>query len=190
MVSGNLGSFWAFLKTVFGLGRAKGASEASERSSLVLPLGFHGPLCMHCSAAVWCFSLLAAAALGASAAAGLVAPCWNFWPLAVACFNNFQQCSRFPFLAKTGLIETPRGEHRRPPTLGASVIEFLFWQAFGRSCVLGVFGFLGNLGIVSVNNHFEETKPKAVQMIEKSSPEPSKIEAGGLQNRAWSPPRR
>ena len=67
-----------------------------ERSSLMLPLGFH------CSAAVWCFSLLAAAALGASAAAGLVAPCWKFWSLAVACFSNIQKCSRFPFLAKTG----------------------------------------------------------------------------------------
>ena len=75
-----------------------------ERSSLVLPLGFHGPLCMHCSAAVWYFSLLAAAALGASASAGLVAPCWKFWSLAVACFNNFQKCSRFPFLAKTGFF--------------------------------------------------------------------------------------
>ena len=62
---GDLGSFWALLRTVFGLGRAKRASEASKRSSLVLPLGFHGPLCMHCSAAVWYFSLLAAAALGA-----------------------------------------------------------------------------------------------------------------------------
>ena len=80
-----------------GLGRAKRASEASERSSLMLPLGFHGPLCMHCSAAVWCFSLLAAAALGASASAGLVPPCWKFWSLAVACFNNLQKCSRFPF---------------------------------------------------------------------------------------------
>ena len=88
-------------------------------------------------------------------------------------------------------IETPPGGvHRRPPTLGASVIEFLFWQVFGRSCVLGVFGFLGNLGIVSANNHFEETKPKANDKIETSSPETSKIEAGGLQNRAWSPPRR
>ena len=66
----------------------KGLNKWGERSSLVLPLGFHGPLCMHCSAAVWCFSLLAAAALGASAAAGLVAPCWNFWSLAVACFNS------------------------------------------------------------------------------------------------------
>ena len=73
-----------------------------ERSSLVLPLGFRDPLCMHCSAAVWCFSPLAAAALLASAAAGLVAPCWNFWYLAIACFYNVQQCSRFPFLAKTG----------------------------------------------------------------------------------------
>ena len=81
-VSGSMGQFSRVLTS--------GASEASERSSLVLPLGFHGPLCMHCSAAVWCFSLLAAAALGASAAAGLVAPCWNFWSLAVACFNNFQ----------------------------------------------------------------------------------------------------
>ena len=28
-------------------------------------------------------------------------------------------------------IETPPGgEHRRPPTLGAFVIEVLFWQAF------------------------------------------------------------
>ena len=86
------------------MGRAKRASEARERSSLMLPLGFHGPLCMHCSAAVWCFSLLAAAALGASAAAGLVAPCWKFWSFAVACFSNFQQCSRFPFLAKTGFF--------------------------------------------------------------------------------------
>ena len=75
-----------------------------ERSSLVLPLGFHGPLCMLCSAAVWYFSLLAAAALGASASADLVAPCWNFWSLAVACFNNFRKCSRFPFLAKTGFF--------------------------------------------------------------------------------------
>ena len=64
-----------------------------ERSSLVLPLGFHGPLCMHCSAAVWYFSLLAAAALGASAAAGLVAPCWKFWSLAVACFNKWGERS-------------------------------------------------------------------------------------------------
>ena len=80
----------------------KGLNKRGERSSLVLPLGFHGPLCMHCSAAVWYFSLLAAAALGASASAGLVAPCWKFWSLAVASFNNFQQCSRFPFLAKTG----------------------------------------------------------------------------------------
>ena len=71
----------------------KGLNTWGERSSLVLPLGFHGPLFMHCSAAVWCFSLetlLAAAPLGASAAAGIVAPCWNFWSLAVACFNNFQ----------------------------------------------------------------------------------------------------
>ena len=64
-----------------------------ERSSLVLPLGFHGPLCMHCSAAVWYFSLLAAAALGASASAGLVAPCWKFWSLAVACFNKWGERS-------------------------------------------------------------------------------------------------
>ena len=85
-----------------GLGRAKRASVASERSSLVLPLGFHGPSCMHCSAAVWYFSLLAAAALDASASAGLVASCWKFWPFAVACFNNCQKCSGFPFLAKTG----------------------------------------------------------------------------------------
>ena len=48
---------------------------------------------MHCSAAVWCFSLLAAAALGASAAAGLVAPCWKFWSLAVACFNKWGERS-------------------------------------------------------------------------------------------------
>ena len=55
-----------------------------ERSSLVLPLGFHGPSCMHCSAAVWYLSLLAAAAaaaLDASASAGLVACCWKFDPL-------------------------------------------------------------------------------------------------------------
>ena len=79
-----------------------------ERSSLVLPLGFHGPLCMHCSAAVWYFSLLAAAAaLGASASAGLVAPCWKFWSIAVACFNIFLKCSRFPFLAKTGFFGSP-----------------------------------------------------------------------------------
>ena len=86
------------------MGRAKRASEARERSSLMLPLGFHGPLCMHCSAAVWCFSLLTASASGASAAAGLVASCWKFWSLAVAWANNFQQCSRFPFLAKTNFF--------------------------------------------------------------------------------------
>ena len=82
-----------------GLGRAKLSGASS---------GFRGAWAsfMHCSAAVWCFSLLAAAALGASAAAGLVAPCWNFWSLALACFNHFQQCSRFPFLAKTGSVST------------------------------------------------------------------------------------
>ena len=65
-----------------------------ERSSLALPFG-EGTWAsfMHCSAAVWCFSLLAAAALGASAAAGLVAPCWNFWSLAVACFNKLSRAS-------------------------------------------------------------------------------------------------
>ena len=84
--------FWSLAVACFNKwgGRSERASEARERSSLTLPLGFHGPLCMHCSAAVWCFSLLAAAALGASAAAGLVAPCWKFWSLAVACFNYFQ----------------------------------------------------------------------------------------------------
>ena len=72
----------------------KGLNKWGERSSLVLPLGFHGPLCMHCSAAVWYFSLLAAAAaLGASASAGLVAPCWKFWSLAVACFNKWGERS-------------------------------------------------------------------------------------------------
>ena len=66
-----------------------------ERSSLALPFG-EGTWAsfMHCSAAVWCFSLLAAAAaLGASAAAGLVAPCWKFWSLAVACFNKWGERS-------------------------------------------------------------------------------------------------
>ena len=53
--------------------------------------------CMHCSAAVWYFSLLTAAALGASASAVLVVPCWKFWSLAVACFNDFQNFARFPF---------------------------------------------------------------------------------------------
>ena len=70
--------------------------------SLLFQLSVHALVC--CSAAVWYFSLLAAAALGASASAGLVVPCWKFWSLAVACFNNFQKCSRFPFLAKTGFF--------------------------------------------------------------------------------------
>ena len=55
----------------------------------MLPLGFHGPFCMHCSAAVLCFSLLAAASgASAAAAAGLVAPCWKFGPLQLHASTN------------------------------------------------------------------------------------------------------
>ena len=84
-------------------------------------------------------------------------------------------------------MKPPGGEHRRPPTLGGPAnlgsMPFL-----GRSlifmfffCALGVLGFLGILA----------------KNLEKIIPEPSHMEprglknrARGLQNRAWSPPRR
>ena len=74
-------------------------------------------------------------------------------------------------------IETPRGgEHRRPPTLGTFVIELLFWQAF-----LAFLAFLA---------FWPKISKKSFQNSPKSRLGASKIEPGGLQNRARSPPRR
>ena len=66
-------------------------------------------------------------------------------------------------------IETPRGG-APPPTHS--------WRICDRGLVLaGVLGVLGFLGILAKN-------------LEKIVPEPSQIEFRGLQNRAWSPPKR
>ena len=85
-----------------------------EQSSLVLPLGFHGPLCMHCSAAVWYFSLLAAAAaLGASASLILLPLVGNFAPLQLHASTTLKNVRASRSLLRQVFFEGPGGSFFR-----------------------------------------------------------------------------
>ena len=72
-------------------------------------------------------------------------------------------------------IEIPGGEHRRPPTLGALVLEVLFWQAFWA--FLALLAFWPQISKKSFQN-----PSKSSLGASKIEPGASKIEPGAFQD--------
>ena len=92
-------------------------------------------------------------------------------------------------------IEPPRGgEHRRPPTLGAFVIEVVFWQAFLAFLAFVAFAmevlswqafwpFFAFLGFgPKISKKSLQNLPKSSFGGSKIEPGASKIEPGALQD--------